>query len=575
MNLQRSPWDRRQFASGLGVPPLGGKTEPIVQSHDPGTENNSSVPPAKAGSPCQNPRPAAHPAVFSVSRKPASFFACVFSLLWVAVSPACRATGAEPELAKPHFPRLSPDYTGITIPPNIAPLNFKIEEPGRGYRVELRSVRGDPITLSSRSPSVLIPAKAWKTMLRANAGQPLYCAVWVQNESAGWSRFATVTNWIAREEIDGVLVYRLLKPLYNLYVNVGIYQRDLQSFSQQPVLENQQFGGGCLNCHTFLNHRPENFAFHVRSSDELKPMVLARSNQAARVDQVMGYMSWHPSGRLIAFSANKLSLFFHTAGETRDVFDAASDLGIYRVDSNTVASPPSIAQPKRNETWPAWSPDGRYLYYCRAPELPFQRYRQVRYDLVRTSYDLDRDQWGEPEVLLAAKDSGLSAAQPKISPDGRYVLFCLSKYGNFPIYQPGSDLYVMDLNTRQYRRLEINSDQAETWHCWSSNSRWVVFSSKRLDGLFARPFFSYVDEQGQFHKPFVLPQEDPEFYNSYLKTFNVPELVQGPVTISSGRLAQAVLKPKQVLKPKAGASPTAPETPAGQGKDEESPGHPR
>mgnify|MGYP001013393408 CR=1 FL=1 len=126
-----------------------------------------------------------------------------------------------------------------------------------------------------------------------------------------------------------------------------------------------------------------------------------------------------------------------------------------------------------------------------------------------------------------------------------------------------------------FRSLEINSDQAETWHSWSSNSRWVVFSSKRLDGLFARPFFSYVDERGKFHKPFALPQEDPEFYDSYLKTFNVPELVQGPVTITPGRLAQTILHPKELLKPKAGASSPPTEVPASQGKDEAAPGYPQ
>ncbi|HWI58960.1 MAG TPA: hypothetical protein VNZ22_17175, partial [Bacillota bacterium] len=274
---------------------------------------------------------------------------------------------------------------------------------------------------------------------------------------------------------------------------------------------------------------------------------------------------WHPSGRLIAFSANKPSLMRHTLGETRDVFDARSDLRIYRVDSNAVVTPPAIALPERNETWPAWSPDGHYLYYCSAPMLSAEQFRKVRYDLMRIRYEIDCDQWGEPEVLLSAQESGLSAAQPKPSPDGRFLLFGLCKYGNFPIYQSNSDLHVIDLQTRQCRRLEINSEQADSWHCWSSNSRWIVFSSKRLDGLFARPFFSYVDEQGHFHKPFLLPQAEPEFYDSCLNTFNVPELIQGPVTIPEADLARAVLRPLKALTPSDGSPPAA-STPA-EGKE--------
>jgi Tol biopolymer transport system component len=278
-------------------------------------------------------------------------------------------------------------------------------------------------------------------------------------------------------------------------------------------------------------------------------MLLTLSNEVSQVNKTMGYMSWHPSGRLLAFSANKFSLFYHTRGETRDVFDERSNLGIYRIDSNSVVLPPAISLPDRNETWPAWSADGKYLYYCSAPRLQPEQFREVRYDLMRVNYDIDHDRWGEPETLLPGKQSGGSAAQPKVSPDNRYVLFGLAKYGNFPIYQPNSDLFILDLESHRCRRLNINSDQADSWHCWSANGRWIVFSSKRLDGLFARPFFSYFDVNGDFSKPFVLPQEDPAFYESYLNTFNVPELVLGPISVKESALAQGLLDPLKVLNP--------------------------
>jgi hypothetical protein len=316
-------------------------------------------------------------------------------------------------------------------------------------------------------------------------------------------------------------------------------------------LENKHTDGGCLNCHTFLNHRPDTFGLDTRGSAKSNPVLLVLSNQVARVDKTLGYLSWHPSGRLLAFSANKLSLFYHTRGETRDVFDARSNLGIYRIDSNTVVVPPALALPDRNATWPCWSPDGKYLYYCSGPRLPVEQFRQIRYDLMRISFDIGQDRWGEPEVLLSAQQSGGSAAQPKVSPDNRYVLFCLARYGNFPVYQPSSDLFVLDLQSRHCARLGLNSDQSDSWHCWSSNGRWIVFSSKRLDGLFARPFFSYVDEQGKFHKPFLLPQEDPAYYDTCLQTFNVPELVRGPVTVKESELSRAAREPTRVLVPAA------------------------
>jgi len=476
---------------------------------------------------------------------------------------ACLA-GSPLEPRSAELPRLFPDYVNVTLPPNIAPLNFRIQEPAASYRVELRSTTGPHIAIAGPNPVIRIPPKAWASLLRANPGQPFYWDISAQAASSGWTRFATVTNHIAREEIDGWLAYRLHKPIFNFYVHLGIYQRSLESFDQKLIVEKGKSNEGCLNCHTPLNRSPNTFAFHIRIPGGKSPMILVISNQAARVEKTMGYLGWHPSGRLLAFSANKLSLFFHTRGETQEVYDSNSDLGIYYLDSNTIVFPPALAAPDKNETWPAWSPDGRYLYFSSAVPLPREKLHHIRYDLMRVSFDIQTGQWGQPEVMIAEKETGLSACQARISPDGRFLLVTLCKYGSFPIHQPNADLYVMDLATRKLRRLEINSDQADTWHSWSSNSRWVVFSSKRIDGLFARPHFSYVDAHGEFHKPFVLPQEDPTFYGFCLNTFNVPELMQGPVTVKERDLVRAIVKPRKVLTPQGPAGPASPGSQPGQ-----------
>jgi hypothetical protein len=83
---------------------------------------------------------------------------------------------------------------------------------------------------------------------------------------------------------------------------------------------------------------------------------------------------------------------------------------------------------------------------------------------------------------------------------------------------------------------DINSPQPEGHHSWSSNSRWIVFSSKQRDGICAQPFFSYIDTNGQAHKPFVLPQKNPGLYGSFLMTYNLPELIQSPFDISPQKL---------------------------------------
>ena len=160
---------------------------------------------------------------------------------------------------------------------------------------------------------------------------------------------------------------------------------------------------------------------------------------------------------------------------------------------------------------------------------------------------------GHAEVLLTAEATGHSLVEPRPSPDGRFLVFTMADYGHFPIYQTNADLYLLDLQTREHRKMELNSGSADTWHCWSSNGRWLVFSSKRLNKMMARPFFSHIDEQGHASKPFVLPQEDPAFYDTFLKTFNVPEFAIKPFPGSRRELLNAVFRQAD-LKP-AGAAP--------------------
>jgi Tol biopolymer transport system component len=225
-----------------------------------------------------------------------------------------------------------------------------------------------------------------------------------------------------------------------------------------------------------------------------------------------------------------------------------------------------MADKNRLETYPTWSPDGRYLYFCSGPILwedrdtvPPENYDKLKYDLRRITYDVETDQWGEAETVLSAEETGLSILLPRISPDGRFLLFCMCRYGCFPVYQPSSDLYLMDLATGQYHKLAANSPYSESWHSWSRNSRWIAFSSKRQGGSLTRTYLAYVDQGGHVHKSFVLPQKDPTYYDSLLETFSVPELITGSVKVSKSALARAARSEPSVAVdiPITGATPKA------------------
>jgi Tol biopolymer transport system component len=253
---------------------------------------------------------------------------------------------------------------------------------------------------------------------------------------------------------------------------------------------------------------------------------------------------------MVAFSINSPSQWHHAVGDSRDVFDYASELAVYDLRTGSLVSNPEISNPDYLETLPAWSPDGKYLYFSRARRswpadlrqrnmFPLEYFDKVRYDLCRIAFDIDQGAWGKLETLLTADETGQSINEPRVSPDGRFLLFCMHDYGSFPVFRRSSDLYMMNLQTRRHRKLDINSDRSDSWHCWSSNGRWIVFASKRRDGLFGRLYFSYVDAEGKVRKPFLLPQKDPTFYDTCLENFNVPELIQAPVSIEQRSLLAA------------------------------------
>lgn len=453
----------------------------------------------------------------------------------------------QPTVRRP--PHLRPDYANTVIPPNFAPLNLVVQEPGTEFAVTARGARGVPLRVVSSTQSIVFPPARWQTLLAANRGGQLSLEVCARNAKGVWRRFQPVTNTIAAEEVDPYLVCRVIPTVHNLWFGIEIRQRDLRNFDQSPVLRNQSLAGGCINCHTFHNNHADLMTLGVRSSAYGSSVLLAQGGAVTKIDTKFGYTAWHPSGRAVAYSLNKVHQFFHAGGvEVRDVVDNESALAYYVVDKKVTRTSPKFSNPDRLETYPTWSPDGKYLYFCSAPvlwenrkKMPPDHYEDLQYDLLRIRYDVDSDEWGELETVLTAKETDRSLLLPRISPDGRFLLFCGCDYGCFPIFQPSSDLYLLDLKTTKYRRLDaVNSDRSESWHCWSSNSRWFVFSSKRRDGLFTRSYFSYVDKNGRVHKPFLLPQEDPTYYDSCLNCYNVPELVAEPVRTAPRRLAAAI-----------------------------------
>ena len=462
---------------------------------------------------------------------------------------ACTPSPTHPK-ASDELPPMYPDYTDITIPCNIAPLNFLLR--GGFEAVELKAVCGDKeLRVLEKGEQVCIDADEWSDFLQATAGQQATVTVTALKDGT-WTAFQPFHWTVANDSIDPYLTYRLIEPDYEIYQNLSLRERCLENFDERAISDYGLVGNRCMNCHTYGHQSPDLSMLYVRG--EGGGAILNQGGQLSKLniktgDMVSGsvYFGFSPSGRYITFSTNVIIPAFHAMPKKRlEVFDKASDVYVADLQTNTIVRSPLLSDSTSFETFPTFSPDGKYIYFCTAPHvnLPVEL-KEMRYSLCRIAFDEQTGTIGETvDTLFSGQRRGKSVCHPRVSPDGRHIVYTVADYGTFPIWHPEADLEMMDLATGQTDEMKVvNSGKSDTYHSWSSNSRWLVFASKRDDGLFGKPYFCYIDRQGRAHKPFVLPQRDPAHYDNCLKSFNAPELGRGRLPFSADDVRRAVEGP--------------------------------
>lgn len=458
----------------------------------------------------------------------------------------CRLSGAGAAM--------SPDYSGAEVPCNIAPLNFCLEDSADSYLTVVSGADGQEIRVKGQI--VRFPGRAWKKLLAANAGKELMVRVFEKKDGA-WVQMEPFGIDVSEDPVDAYAVYRLVDPTYGMYGEMSLVQRNLESFETRVIFNNMMdYGheeGQCINCHSFQNYGTENMQFHVRQKDG--GTVIVHDGRIRKVnlkaDGLLSagvYPSWHPTEDLIAYSLNLTKQFFFSRGSQKtEVLDSASDIILYdpETDEELIVS----ADPDRLETFPYWTPDGRTLYYCSASTEGIAMkdgfitddYDKLRYDIVKRSFDPASRTFGEEETLFAAAAIDSSATFPRQNPSYPYLLFTMGHEGYFHIWHKDSDLYLMDLQTGEVRAAEeINSSDTESYHSWSSDGKWLMFSSRRDDGTFTRIYLAHFGADGRFGKAFVIPDKDPRTGARLFKSYNIPEFVREPVPYSAKRFLRVV-----------------------------------
>ena len=265
----------------------------------------------------------------------------------------------------------------------------------------------------------------------------------------------------------------------------------------------------------------------------------------------MVYPYWHPGGRYCAFSTNKTSQMFHAAGKKRiEVYDSSSDVFVYDTETHSILKDTLTMKLLWAENTPAFSPDGKWLYYTTAQRQIYPTdYDMERYSLCRIRFDAQTGRLGtEVDTLINTSQTGKSVTWPRPSYDGRYIMYTQTDYGYFSVWHPEADLWMLDLQTGETRPVdEVNSPCSESLHNWSTNSRWFLFTSRRDDGLYTRVYFSCIGVDGKATKPFMLPQRNPkDYYRKLLYSYNTPDFTMRRVDTNAQLTSRRIISDQRV-----------------------------
>ena len=198
---------------------------------------------------------------------------------------------------------------------------------------------------------------------------------------------------------------------------------------------------------------------------------------------------------------------------------------------------PGADDPRYVHTNAVWSPDGKYLVFARADARdayvagtrPAERANDpnetpIQYDLYRIPFNGGAG--GKAEPVEGASRNGMSNSFPKVSPDGRWIVWVQAKNGQ--LMRPDSQLCIVPAGGGTARRMRANTPLMNSWHSFSPNGRWLVFSSKSRTP-YTQMFLTHIDAEGNDTPPVLI-----ENATAANRAVNIPEFVN----IAPGGLQQ-------------------------------------
>jgi tetratricopeptide (TPR) repeat protein len=316
------------------------------------------------------------------------------------------------------------------------------------------------------------------------------------------------------------------------------------------VLENLPV---CGNCHSFTrdgghmamdvdyaNSKGSYIITRTREEMTLATSDIITWDDYRREDQELtfGLLSQiSPDGRVVVSTVKDKSVFVPVPklAYSQLFFPIKGILCWYDRERKEFHALPGADDPVYVQSNPSWSPDGKDIVFARSKAYDLKNTsgqgktlltreeckefvvdgKPFRFELFKIPFNEGKG--GEPQPLAGASGDGKSSFFARYSPDGKWIVFCQAS--NYMLLQPDSALYIIPARGGEPRRMRCNLDGMNSWHSWSPNSRWLVFSSK-ANGPYTQLWLTHIDDQGESSPPIVLAK-----FTAADRAANIPEFV--------------------------------------------------
>ena len=279
--------------------------------------------------------------------------------------------------------------------------------------------------------------------------------------------------------------------------------------------------GACVGCHAYADGTA---IFNSAKKKTRMAVTVHREDRVYRLNRHLfkefSFVALSPDGKhaaVVKQTTGKL-VTRKDSGDPFDLVYKTGDIYIYSFATDTVAALPGASDPQFVEDMPWFSPDGTKILFSRYKTVEKKKnkvYVVESMDFYEVPFNGGKG--GTPVPIPGASANGMYQYFARYTPNGKWISFCRANASKGAFVRKDSDIHLLSLNDHAVTKLSLNKDTVmDSWHDWSSDSHWLIFSSRRDKNQLTALYMSYVDDNGKDHPPIKIADEPERKTNTPL-----------------------------------------------------------